>query len=223
MRVDTVILSKTSDLSHYGLTCRTINSLKSSFDYEGKITVVESESSTKIKVEGFIYEGCNVVYPECTFNYNKFLNIGIKECESEWIMLCNNDLFFFKDWWTYMSEAIAANPDVKSFSPCSPTWHLHTSLSKYDIGYTVSKHICGWCIVLHRSVLDTCNLFDETFEFWYQDNDYAMTLQKNSVKHCVVRDSRVHHFVSGSHDLLKDRANDLTHKQQHKFLSKWNS
>ena len=79
MRVDTVILSKTSDLSHYVLTCRTINSLKASNDYESKIVVVESESSNKIKEEGFLYNGCNVIYPECTFNYNKFLNIGITE------------------------------------------------------------------------------------------------------------------------------------------------
>lgn len=221
MNVDTVILSKTSDLNHYGLTCRTINSLRSSLDYTGNIIIVESEKEEIIKREGFIYEGCHVIYPKHKFNYNKFLNIGISKCTADWILLCNNDLFFFKDWWVKMLKAIDDNKDVLSYSPCSPTWHLHTNLDMYEIGYTVSKHICGWCILLHREVINKCNLFDETFEFWYQDNDYAMTIKSNNIKHCVVRDSKVHHFISGSHDLLGNLHNDLTHGQQDKFVKKW--
>jgi len=224
MNIDVIILSNTSDLSYYGSTCRTINSLKSS-DIENKlhITVVETQSEANFKSNGFVYYGCNTLFPEQAFNYNKFLNIGIENCKSEWILICNNDLIFTKKWLVNMVESIQQNADILSFSPICPWSEMYSELKTTDIieGYQVSKHICGWCILLNKSVIDKCNLFDEQFEFWCQDDDYAQELQKHGVRHALVPTSKVYHVSNLSHELLGNKKVELTHKQQEKFFKKW--
>ena len=228
MEIDIVILANTSDLAHYGMTCRAITSLNYSNTNNniGKIVVVESVEYDKIKSDGYHYgfPRCSTIHPEQKFNYNQFLNIGISECSSDWLLLCNNDIKFHHSWLDHMTTAVGFHPEILSFSPKTPSWHLHMDLPNSGIleGYQVSKHICGWCILVHRSVIEKCELFDEQFEFWYQDNDYAMTLQSKGIRHALVCDSIVDHVVSGSHDLLGDRNIELTHLQQEKFNKKWN-
>ena len=46
------------------------------------------------------------------------------------------------------------------------------------------------------------NNFDEQFKFWYQDNDYAFTLQKFGFKHALITKSKVKHLLSKSHNLI---------------------
>jgi len=225
MTIDAIILSNSSDLAHYGLTSRTINSLRvSDHCNDVDIIVVESQSILDFQTNGFLYPGCKIIHPKESFGYNKFLNIGIDQTDpdSEWILICNNDLFFTKDWLSEAKKIIEKYPDIRSFSPRCPNWHLHQNPSGDIVeGYTVSKEICGWCILLHRDIIDECGLFDEQFDFWYQDNDYAMTLESFNIKHALMNNSKVYHMVSGSHDLLNDRYQELTHNQQQKFLNKW--
>jgi GT2 family glycosyltransferase len=222
MTISAIVLSKTSDLEHYGLTCRTINSLQSSTGWVHDIIIVESMPESHIKENGFIYPGCEVIYPETEFNYNKFLNIGIASAKADWVLLCNNDLYFYKNWLQEINIVLESDSDVKSICPISPSWHLHQDLKdNYEIGYDVSKHICGWCILANRDMINNCNLFDENFKFWYQDNDYAMTLQKNNIKHCLSKQSRVQHFISKSYNLLGLDEYLMTHGQQQIFVEKW--
>jgi GT2 family glycosyltransferase len=224
MNIDAIILSNSSDMSHYGVTCRTVNSLRESdkFNNINKIIIIESQDIVDFKKSGFTYNNCQVIHPQEKFGYNKFLNIGLKYSNSEWILICNNDLFFTKDWLSEMEKIVEKYPEFKSFSPRCPNWHLHQSIDGELLeGYTVSKNICGWCILLHRSVVEECDLFDEQFDFWYQDNDYAMTLESKNIKHALVPNSKVYHMISSSHDLLADRKYEMTHGQQQIFNKKW--
>jgi hypothetical protein len=224
MNLNAIILTNTSDLYYYGLTCRTINSLRNSDNQNIiDITVIETQPERDFKLNGFIYDECNTIFPNQKFNYNKFLNIGLENTKADWILICNNDLFFTKDWLSNITDAVKNNPDVLSFSPISPSLKSHIEIKDLNIieGYQVSNHICGWCILLHRSVIDTCELFDEQFEFWCQDDDYAEELKKHNMKHALVPSSRVYHMENSSHKLLGDSFNELTAKQQEKFFKKW--
>lgn len=225
MNIEAIILSKTSDIIHYGHTCRTINSLNASNDWSGNIIVVESEDELNVRQQGFVYYDCLVVFPREKFNYNRFLNIGIENLkkDTEWILICNNDLYFTPLWWKNMKLIMEQHPEILSYSPIAPSWHLHSSIinDPIQIGYDVSKHVCGWCILVHRSVITSCNLFDEQFEFWYQDNDYSEELKLHNVKHALVPSSKVYHMISASHDLLNEKKYSMTHAQQEKFLNKW--
>lgn len=222
--VDVIILANTKDLSLYGLTQRTINTLRVSEEkYYFDIKVVET--NTQLLGQGFVYEKCNVVIPGVEFNYNKFLNHGLRHCGNEWIVLCNNDLIFTHHWFSHLMDFHQSNSEVKSLAPFEPNWHLRHGLSPdagVYYGYRTSLEITGWCLVVHRDVIAKCNFFDENFAFWYQDNDYAETLKQHQIQHALVCNSRVYHVVSGSHHLLGTSRHEMTDGQREIFLSKWN-
>ena len=222
--VDVIILSNTKDLSLYGLTQRTINTLRlSEQDYNFDIKVVETNA--ELLKDGFVYQGCNVVVPNVEFNYNKFLNDGLKHCSNDWIAVCNNDLIFTQHWFSNLMKFHQQHPDVKSLAPYEPNWHIKRGMSadaEVYYGYRTSFEITGWCLIVHRDVITTCDLFDENFAFWYQDNDYAETIKHHQFKHALVCNSRVYHMVSGSHHLLEDNKHRMTNGQRDVFVNKWN-
>ena len=64
MKIDAIILSNTADLSHYGLTCRTINSLKQSDKIdEINIQVIESQNQSVFEENGFVYLNSTTIFP----------------------------------------------------------------------------------------------------------------------------------------------------------------
>lgn len=201
--IDVIILSNTKDLSLYGLTQRTINTLRFSEDIKFNINIVESND--KYLTDGFVYHDCNVITPNEEFGYNKFLNHGLKYCKNDWVIIANNDLIFTKHWLSRLLSYNNDNPDVLSLSPWEPIWHVKRNMNPdvtAHIGYRTSFEITGWCLLIHKKVIEQCGLFDPDFKFWYQDNDYSLTLQKHNIKHALVTASRVYHMVSGSHHLI---------------------
>ena len=224
MNVDVIMLANTKDVSLYGVTQRAINTLQwSEKEYKFNINIVESNK--KLLDDGFVYYNCNVIIPDEEFGYNKFLNHGLKFCTSDWIIVANNDLIFTQNWFSNLMEYQTKNPDVLSLSPWEPNWHLKLGMTtdqEAHLGYHTSYEITGWCLVMHKEVIVRCSLFDPKFKFWYQDNDYALTLQKYKVKHALVVNSRVYHMVSGSHHLLeKNNKYNMTDGQLQVLQTKW--
>ena len=222
--VDAIVLTNTKDLSLYGMTQRTINTLRwSETDYEFDIKVVETNE--KHLDQGFVYQGCNTITPSEPFKYNRFLNHGLKHCASDWIVVCNNDLIFTQGWFGKLMEFHAQNPAIKSLAPFEPNWHVKRGLDANTpvfYGYRTSFEITGWCLVIHKDVIDTCKLFDEQFDFWYQDNDYAETIKAANFQHALITGSRVYHMVSGSHHLIESsEKHRMTNGQHQVFASKW--
>ena len=194
---DIIILSNTKNVELYGNTQRTLNTLKWS-ETEHHFTPIIVETNKNYLDQGFIYDE-NVIIPNEKFGYNKFLNYGLKESNSEWVIVANNDLIFTKKWFTKLMDFHKVNTDCLSLSPWEPNWHIEHGLSINQpvyFGYRTSFEITGWCLVIHRSVIQKCGLFDSQFEYWYQDNDYALTLQKFGIKHALITNSRVYHMIS---------------------------
>jgi len=224
MNVDVIILSNTANLFYYGLLQRTINTLHWS-EPNIKFNPIVVETNGSYIDCGFISPNANkVITPGIEFNYNKFLNIGVSECNNDWLVIANNDLIFTQNWFTKILKFSDEHPEFKSFSPFEPNWHCHKTLAeaKYYEGHRVGYEITGWCLVMKREIITTCELFDETFAFWYQDNDYAMSLQKNNIKHALITGSRVYHETSQSHKLLGIKETEMTHLQRSTFIKKWN-
>lgn len=223
MQPDIIILSNSKTIEKYGLTQRAINSLRLSENF--KFNEIIIETNTKYLQQGFIYQGSTVITPNEEFNYNRFLNIGLNYCKSDWIIISNNDVIFTEKWFTKIMNFSKQHPEFLSFSPWEPNWHKVRGMVPdrecYE-GYRTSYEVTGWCIVLHRSILEKCKLFDEDFKFWYQDNDYAASLEHYGVRHGLIVNSRVYHDVSKSLDLLaKEKLHDMTDGQHQVFCNKW--
>jgi len=221
---DIIFLSNTKDIHHYGLTTRAINTLRSSEDYSFNEIIVET--NTDYLKRGYVYHGSTVITPNEEFNYNRFLNIGLKYTKSDWIIIANNDVIFTSGWYTKLMDFHNSNSKFLSLSPYEPNWHIKKGMPNsvpYYAGYKTSYEIAGWCIVMHRSVVEQCNLFDERFKFWYQDNDYAETIQHEKIPHALITSSRVYHDISKSYDTLSpEKLHEMTHVQHQIFIQKWN-
>lgn len=174
-----------------------------------RILLIESN-----KDASYNYTDCVTVIKPCiSFNFHKYLNIGIRNSEAEYIALCNNDLLFDRYWLVEILKIKQKNPRFLSFSPIdyqyfgTPEEHFPSNVGYYE-GYTIRTLLPGWCIVVARSVFDRIGYLDEQFDFYYADNDYSMTLRKYNIPHAMIPRSHVRHFggqSSDSADLIDDQ------------------
>jgi hypothetical protein len=213
MIVSVIILSRTSTQAEFELTTNCIHSLFSS-EKGGNITfeILLIESNRQYLPDGFVYpDTVQVIVPDEPFNFHAFLNIGIGKSSGSMIALCNNDLIFHHHWMSYILTIKKQYPSIKSFSPLdtnnpyTSTKPFNNSHADFVLGYDVRSHIAGWCIVVNRSIFDIIGLLDTTFEFYYADDDYAMSLRKHHLKHALVLNSHVTHVGGFTSKVTKNQ------------------
>jgi len=193
MKLSVIILSYTTTEGLFEMTSDCINSLvesETTTDFE----VILVESNKDYNNSGFVYpDFVKVIVPNSDFNFHMFLNIGIKESKGEFVALCNNDLIFYKNWFTEILKISEKEPNIKSFSPSGKIDDFNFD-KEFELGYKVRTHVLGWCLVVYKEVLEKIGYLDEKFSFGYADNDYAMTLKKFNIKHALVNSAKVEHL-----------------------------
>lgn len=194
MKLSVIILAMTATEELFKMTSNCINSLIASESSAIDMEIIVIESNKNYPNETFKYpDFVTVIIPDFNFNFHKFLNIGIKASTGEYVALCNNDLIFYKDWFSEILKVKKQNSAIKSFSP-SGKIDDYSFINAFELGYKVRTHVMGWCIVANREVFFKIEFLDETFDFYYADNDYAMTLKKHNIKHALVNASKVEHL-----------------------------
>lgn len=219
--VDVVILSYTKNERFYAMTRHCIESLHSSEnDWGFRVHLVE----TAPELGGMTYKDIvhRVIQPNVPFNYNQYLNMALPECTSEYVIIMNNDVLCHRGWFSEIVDKVLEY-DLDSASPKCPIWEAHRP---YDtgvlLGFESGIHFCGWCLVMKQDTLKHIIPLDETFSFWFQDNDLAQYLRCTKKRHALVTSSLVTHLESQSHELLdpKDKINK-THGLRQVFADKW--
>lgn len=229
MKVDAICLTKTSDSYYYEMCAKTISTLfESQPEVEFNLILIESaeprEEYSKIKI-GNLNNKINYIVPKEKFSYNKFLNIGMQYANtSDWLLVINNDLVFEPGWLDRIMEASNSRPDIDSFSPFEPNFHNKYyggwASSEINESYEVNFGVCGWCILMKKSVMYSMVKWDERFLSWYQDNDYSEFLKHNGIKNALIRSSIVHHLGGSSINLLEDKSL-MTLGMKKVFEDKW--
>lgn len=194
--VDVIILSYAKNVQLRKITEEAIVTLLNS-EESIKFNVIVVESN--IDCSPFEFENCNTIYPKKKFGYNKYMNIALDLTKNKYVCLCNNDLIFHKGWASEILYQFQTDQTLMSASPiCS-----NVSNSKYPkinsgnyYGYEIGKHVSGWCIFLDRRIINKIGKLDESFKFWYCDNDYANTLMKFNIKHVLISTAIVDHLNS---------------------------
>jgi GT2 family glycosyltransferase len=209
MKVDIIILSNAIDEEIWKMNLNCIDSLLESENdgLIGNIILVESNKQSEYKYPDKV----KIVIPAEDFNFNKFLNIGIKESKADFVGLCNNDLIFFKNWFSEILKVKESRPEIRSFSPVDYDYYLtpetrYPKTQAFYTGYDIRTLIAGWCIVVDRKVFDVTGLLDERFDFYYADNDYSMTLRKYNIIHALIPGSHVKHL--GSANTKKEKSKE---------------
>jgi GT2 family glycosyltransferase len=215
MKLSVIILAMTTTEEFFEMTSNCINSLVAS-ERNIEIEIIVIETNKNYFNLGFIYpDSVKVIVPEAEFNFHKFLNIGIKASTGDYIALCNNDLVFHENWFREILKIKEQYPKIKSFSPNGKI-NDSSFINKFEIGYKVQTHVKGWCIVANREVFPKIGFLDEIFDFYYADNDYAMSLKCNNIKHALVFNSHVTHLEKKS---SSNNGNNLKNKKS--FIEKY--
>lgn len=194
MTIDIIILSyaKTDELK--SLTEQTISTLLASeneTEIKFNVLVIESNKS----LAPFQFKGSKTIYPNEAFGFNKYLNIGIRETENEYVCLCNNDLVFRKNWARAILKVFNANNQIGSVCSACPDTHPKSGFELNSAPLEGYENLfSGWCFTIKRSILETIGLFDEKFNFWYADSDYLNTLKVNNIKNFLAPSSHVIHL-----------------------------
>lgn len=227
MKIDVVILSNATNEVKQGITLNCIYSLFESEignNVNFNVIVIETNCNVKYKIKYDI----KVIYPGIKFGFNKFLNIGIAKCKSEYICLCNNDLIFSKNWASTMLNYFKSDHELFSANPACNIFHKNLLAHNSDkYVYANSKNIfdgifTGWCILVKRSIFKIIGKLDENIIFWYADRDFAQLLLKYNLKHILILDSIVTHIGNSSHDTInKYKLIKYTAAQEIYYLEKW--
>jgi hypothetical protein len=206
-----LILSNTANINFYTLLENCIKTIDTN---KYKVIVVETNAKLKNKQ---IPLNAEFIFPEIPFNYNEFLNIGLKYIKDTKIVIANNDIVFEPG----CLSIIESKLDVYD-SVCPQDIFTHTELIKEDIiGTTVGYHVIGCCIGVTLNTIQKIGDFDSTFKFWYQDNDYCNNLKKYNLKHALLSDAKIKHLKMQSHSLLGDKQYEMTHGLGKSLSEKW--
>lgn len=216
MDINFIFLSKTSNQKQYEMTCTAFDSLVRSQKYGDNFNIILMESQSDA-VEKYRNRVDTVVDVSSLtpFNYNAVINKGLTYIKDyyEWVCVCNNDLVFDENWLQSIKLCLHENPDVKSVCP-----RYSINQKENEFGYTCPGHVLGWCFMFHKDVLDKIKKFDEIFDFYFQDNDYAEQLKKYNFKHMSVVNSIVMHL--GQQTTGPENINKLIN-DAHKFIKKY--
>lgn len=160
------------------------------------------------------------------FNYNQFLNLGIKYLnglylleDNDYIACCNNDLIFDKDWTKIVLHNYA------SMSPKCSITKTQQEFTKNTYGYRTAKELSGWAIILKFKTWNTIKGFDEDISFWCSDDSYRFQLNNHHIEHYLIPSSIVTHLDNGSNTLktmIKQERDKLTIEQAKIFNKKYN-
>lgn len=225
MIIDVIMLTNTNNDFFYEMTKETIDSLiNSETEHIFNIILIESNNESEYV---YNYNNLQLVKSNLSeFNYNTSLNIGLSYSTNHWVIFSNNDIIYTKGW---LSEILKTNEfkmnELVSFSPYNPNSVKNDKIIEGQtvyMGYRAYFEVCGWCILTNKSVLEKIGgKFDETFPFWYQDNDYAILLNRQGIPHFLVTTAIAYHKEGQSHKLLGEKENDMTHNMVHTFINKW--
>lgn len=223
--LDIIILSNAQTPELRNLTSQAIETLLDSEDFNKIRFLIQVFESAETGT--YNYPFCRTIFSKKHFNYNRYMNMGIKNGKAPFICLCNNDLIFHRGWASALLKTLEKYPDLESVSPICEINHRERGIKPHTgtyMGYEVRKHVAGWCLFFKRSMLQKTGLLDERFRFWYADNDYANTLEKKQILHALVTDSKVDHLESQTLKAKPQREQlMLTTEERFYYECKWGS
>jgi hypothetical protein len=205
-----LILSNTANIQYYTMLENCINSINPNI-YE--IIVVETNKKLKNKN---IQLKAKFLFPEIDFNYNEYVNYGLKYASGNKFIVSNNDVIYMPGCINEIDLKLNTYDSV-----CPHDINTHTNIEKDEEGTKIGYHVLGCCIAFTKKTLETIGEFDTKFKFWYQDNDYCNNLKKHNLKHALLKNARIQHLKMQSHQLLNEKQFEMTHGIESILKEKW--
>ncbi len=198
MKYDLIIVSASKDSSLIKMTQDAIDSCLAD---GADVNVIMVET---FKIANYRNVNKTVLFTG-EFNYNHCLNLGLAHRKGDIQILSNNDVVFQPGWssigetmqhYNYLSaSALSNHPRQRLFKRGDYAYE----------GYDICLYVTGWCLFVDRKVWDQIGPLDETYAFWYSDDAYVAQLKRKGIKHYLICNVVVNHYISRT--LMKtDRA-----------------
>jgi GT2 family glycosyltransferase len=159
----------------------------------GKIVVVDNFGNFDIPTR----PGVHVVSPGKNLGWTKALALGLKECESDYVMFLNDDTEFEikQDRISLMLEHFD-DPEVAAVGPATGTAMGRQAVGGPDI--EMVKVLVGFCMVVSRHHLAAVGGINESYEL---GDDMDLSIRFNKAGFSMILDRRVfvyhHAFKTG--------------------------
>lgn len=156
----------------------------------------------------------NIILQRFSGNYNESINQALKVCNSEYIVICNNDLIFRKGWKEVATRYLQLYDTVSPW--CDKTHNvLHKNERRNFEGFKKSYQFTGWCIITKRETIDKIGgKLDTSALFYRSDAMFAKQLIEAKCKNILVHDCKVTHLGHVTANELKG-----TNRQLYKQLT----
>ncbi len=218
LQLSVIILTNTLDDDIYNINRNCIQSLLDSENWDSlggiEIFLIESNRESPHNYG----ERVNHIIPDEPFNFNRFFNIGIEKSKGQYIALCNNDIVFSPLWFSEILKVKEQKPRSLCFSTIDRNYRgmshdIFPDNHGYYTGWNNKSHFSPWSFVLDRAIFSVTGKLDETFDLFYADDDFLMTLRKYGLDNVLVTGSRVTH-------LGQQVINKLSERKSYKIIYK---
>lgn len=231
--VDVVIISWAKDSDLHQVTKRGLDSLFNSSKGDVAFHAIIVESNKSINYDEYNelrwMHSCKTVYPKGEFNYNGYLNQGLKLGNSEYVALCNSDLTYESGWAEEFIGLMENHSHILSASPWCPQVHGDNKdhIGKVYIGHDVRKELCGWCIFQQRKIYNIIGKLNEEVKFWFSDNIYGEELRLRNIDHALLPSAIVNHhdktIGKTAETLNQNKTMEYTNGQYNAFVKAYNN
>lgn len=213
------------NFNNYAMTIECVNSIVQSTYKNYSIVIVDNASSDDSyeKLSTF-YNEQQMVYVIKASENNGFSagnNIGIDfaiKHGAEYIMLLNNDTVIDKEMIALLhakaDKHTVTLPKMFYYSDPKVIWYAggkidykcgnikHIGQDRRDSAMYSSELLCsfmtGCCALIHKSVLQSVGLLDESYFMYGEDVDYSIRLKKKGIRILLVPMAKLWHKVGGS-------------------------
>lgn len=227
IKLSVIILTNTLDDEIYVINRNCIQSLLDSENWDelGGIEILLMESNKEAE---FVYDAkVELITPDEPFNFNRFFNIGIERSKGKFIALCNNDIIFSPGWFSEILKVQSNLKDTLCFSTINRKYRsmsvdLFPDNHDYYFGWNNKSHFSPWCFVLDREIFPVIGKLDETFDLFYADDDFLMTLRRYSLNNVLVTKSHVEHLGQQViNKLNKKESYEIKYKKDYSIPDKY--
>lgn len=172
----------------------------------------------------------SIIRNEVAKGYTKAANLGIKNSNSEFVILLNSDTIVTKDWAEKMYQAVVDNKGVEIVGPLSNAASVQsipdfrsknkqTAINEMPKNYTVDdmNEFCenldlvnyalvplvhGFCLGITRKAINTLGGFDEeNFPNGYgEENDFCVRASNAGLGMAITTNTYIYHHKSKSYD-----------------------
>jgi len=162
-----------------------------------------------------------VVQNDANYGYAKGNNLGIKQAEGQYILVCNNDLVMDESLVQNLYDELLRNEadlvvpklmflnkpgyinnagsvlDKENSWPVSEVGFGEKDEGQYNTVREISA-FCGACVLFKRDFLETVGLYDNKFFMYFEDSDLSWRGQDARKKFVYAPSAIAHHHHTGT-------------------------